>query len=336
MNIDKKKQDYVFASSRVRSVGRYLLTKEMADTMIESRTPEDALKILHEMAYEGVEELANVKDFEKILSKELENTFAFVGDIAPDKEEIAPLFYPYDYHNIKVLLKSEFLEGDFSQYLINIGTIDLDTLKENLRERNFVLFTDTMRKSVLNVIEVFARTRDPQVVDILLDKACFQEMLEKAESIGNEFLIDYVRLFIDIVNLKTFVRVRQIGKPWDFFHYAFMEGGRIGDKLFIAGYDEPFSNVGEKLVPYGLDRVMIEGGQALKETGRFTVFERLCENVIMEHAKKAKFFTFGLEPLVAHILAKEIEIRTVRIIMTGLLQGLSKESIRERMRDTYA
>ena len=335
MNIDKKKNDYVFASSRVRSVGRYLLTREMADAMIESRTAEDAMKIVYEMAYGDGEELSDVRDFEHVLEKELEDTFTFVKDIAPDKEEIAPLFYPYDYHNIKVLLKAEFLGGDYDRYLINIGTIELPVLKESLRERDFVHLTDIMRKSILNVIDVFARTQDPQMVDILLDKACFQEMLEKSFDIGNQFLTDYVKLYIDIVNLQTFVRVREMGKPWDFFNYAHIDGGRIGDKLFIALYDEPYVNVGEKLIPFGLEKVMIEGGHVLKETGRFTVFEKLCENAIMDHAKKAKAVTFGLEPLIAHLLVKEIEIRTVRIILTGLLQELSKDSIRERVRDTY-
>lgn len=335
LNIDKKKQDYVFASSRVRSVARYLMTKEMANAMIESRTPEDAMKIVYEMAYGGGEEISDVRDFELVLEKELEDTFALVQSVAPDKDELSPLFYPYDYHNIKVLLKAEFLGGDYSQYLMNIGSMDIKLMQEGLRERNFVLFTDTKRKAILEVIDVFARTKDPQLLDILLDKACFREMLEKAELIGNQFLIDYVKLYIDISNIKTFIRVREMGKPWDFFHHAYVEGGRIDDKIFISGYDETYSNVGEKLVPYGFEKILIDGGQALRETGRFTVFERICENMVMDHAKKAKHITFGLEPLLAHLLAKEIEIRTVRIIMTGLFQGLSKEAIKERVRDTY-
>lgn len=335
MNIDKKNNDYVFASSRVRSMERYQLTKDDAEMMSESRTPEDALKILYDLKYGEEEDTLDLRNFEDILSKELQKAFSFIIDIAPDKEEIYPLLYPYDYHNLKVLLKAEFLGSQFPEYLIDIGTISPENLEEYVRERDFVQTSDLMKNAVLESIDVFARTQDPQVIDVILDKACFKEMLEKAKLTDNEFLIGYVKLLIDITNLKTFVRVREMGKPWDFFNSIFVEGGKIQDKLFISGYDEAYESFGEKMIPYGLSKAMIEGGLALKETGRFTVLERLCDNALMDYVKDAKFVSFGLEPLLSYLIAKEIEIRTVRIIMTGLLQNLPKESITERVRDTY-
>ena len=50
-------------------------------------------------------------------------------------------------------------------------------------------------------------------------------MLKAAEEVENEFLIGYVRLLIDILNVITFVRLRQIKKPWTFFQKVFLEGG---------------------------------------------------------------------------------------------------------------
>ena len=71
-------------------------------------------------------------------------------------------------------------------------------------------------------------------------------------------------------------------------------------------------------------------------TGRVTVLEKLCDNFLMSYIAEAKYITYGIEPLVAHIAAKENEIRTVRIILAGKLAGIPTGQIRERVRDTYA
>ena len=335
MGIDQGKKDYVFASSRVRSVEKYLLSRDKAEAMIDSKTPEDAMKHLYDLGYGDGSEALPVGQFEALLAAETRKVYAFVSGIAPEREELFPFLYPYDYHNLKVLMKAELLDIDPRPFLMDVGTIPAAQMIVLVRERNFVGLTDKMRNALLEVIDVFARTGDPQLIDFIFDKACFAEMREAATTGGSQFIMDYVRLQIDIVNLKAFVRIRQMGKPWDFFSQVFIEGGRIQDKLFIGSYDEPYEQFAEKLIPYGLSLAMAEGGAMLRETGRFTALERLCDNRLVEYAKAAKQISFGIEPLAAYLIAKEAEIRTVRIIMTGLLQGLSREAMAERLRETY-
>ncbi|NLT47633.1 MAG: V-type ATP synthase subunit C [Clostridiales bacterium] len=335
MGIDQGKKDYVFASSRVRSVEKYLLSRDKAEAMIDSKTPEDAMKLLYDLGYGDGSETLPAGQFETLLAAEIKKVYSFVCGIAPDREELFPFLYPYDYHNLKVLMKAELLDTDPQPFLMDVGTIPAAQMTVLVRERNFVGLTDKMRNALLEVIDVFARTGDPQSIDFIFDKACFAEMRDAAAAGGSEFIMDYVRLQIDIINLKAFVRIRQMGKPWDFFSQVFIDGGRIQDKLFIGSYDEPYEQFAEKLIPYGLSIPMAEGGAMLRETGRFTALERLCDNRLVEYAKAAKQISFGIEPLAAYLIAKEAEIRTVRIIMTGLLQGLSKEAMAERVRETY-
>ena len=44
---------------------------------------------------------------------------------------------------------------------------------------------------------------------------------------------------------------------------------------------------------------------------------------------------FGIGPLAAYLIARENEIKTVRIILSGKLNELPEESIRERVREMY-
>jgi len=42
-----------------------------------------------------------------------------------------------------------------------------------------------------------------------------------------------------------------------------------------------------------------------------------------------------MEPMVAYIYARETEVKTVRIIMSGKINGIEADIIKERLRDAY-
>ena len=50
-----------------------------------------------------------------------------------------------------------------------------------VRERNFVGMTDNMKNAILEVVDLFSRTNDPQVIDFIFDKYCYKEMKESAD-----------------------------------------------------------------------------------------------------------------------------------------------------------
>ena len=64
-------------------------------------------------------------------------------------------------------------------------------------------------------------------------------------------------------------------------------------------------------------------------------FERWCDNQVIEAMKPQKHNPFSVGPLVAYALARENEIKTVRIILSGKRTGMPEASIRERVREMY-
>ena len=55
-------------------------------------------------------------------------------------------------------------------------------------------------------------SRDPQQADLLLDRSCYQEMERLAKALGSPFLLGYVRLSVDVANLRTAVRAPEWAK----------------------------------------------------------------------------------------------------------------------------
>ncbi len=72
---------------------------------------------------------------------------------------------------------------------------------------------------------------------------------------------------------------------------------------------------------------------ALRESP--SAFERYCDNKLMELIRPQKSNYFGIEPIAAYLLARENEIKTVRIILCGKRSGIDDGVIRERLRDMY-
>ena len=327
--------DYIYACARVRANEKNLLTHDQLNMMAESKTAEDAMKMLQDAQYGEGGEVQRPSAYERLLLQETERLYRLMKEVAPGEKSFRIFFYPFDYHNIKTLLKAEFLEVDGRGSLMEGGTIDPAAMAVLVKERNYTGMTPHMRKAVEESIDAHARTGDPQSIDLICDRECYADISLEAKKTGNLFVQGYVRLLIDTVNLKTFARARQIRQPWSFFASAFLPGGEISEKTFVAGYEEPLQQFAGRIGTSPLAQAAEEGAAGIRESGSFTVLEKLCDDALIKYIKDAKYISVGIEPLVAYIAAKQMEIKSVRIVMAGKLAGISSELLRERLRETY-
>ena len=75
------------------------------------------------------------------------------------------------------------------------------------------------------------------------------------------------------------------------------------------------------------------GGEALAKSD--SAFERWCDNRMIETISPQKYNAFTIGPVIAWVIARQNEIKTVRIILSGKQNGLPEDSIRERVRKMY-
>lgn len=327
---------YAYAVGKIRAVEKRLLDKARMERMIDAKSPEEALKVLLESGYKGnSDDYANAFEYESILRNEQIRVYKLLKSIAPEPEVFDLFLLGNDYHNIKVLLKAEFLGNEHDYMIIDTGTIPAAELKKKISERNFTGMSDIMRDAIEECIDVFNRTNDPQIIDIILDRACFHQMKEYAAASGYRFVSGLVQLMIDLTNIKIFLRARNTGRNWDFLQKILLPGGNIDNKVFIENLGDSLEGLIGFLKgkPYG--DICEEGIEAFKNTGSLAKFEKLADNYIMTHVKKAKYIALGIEPLIAYLWAKENEIKNARIIMVGKINNISSEVIRERLRETY-
>jgi len=332
----RKPEEYAFPCSLIRAYEKKILSVSDYDRLLDFKTVNQQVALLAEFGYGDGKELKNPRDFEKILREGQNDVYELVYSVAPEKEELELFSYPNDYHNLKVLLKAESLKIDPKPYLVENGKFQASEIEEMVRERNFTFMTDEMKQAFDLAQTIFLKGQDPQEIDIILDKACYKDMLKKAEETANQFIIGYVKLLIDILNVNSFVRLREAFKQSDFLQKIFLDGGNIDVKFFLASWDENYQQIGEKWAPFGMKEIFQVGAvSVLTSEGKYTEFEKLSDNLRMKYLKDAKYISFGVEPLVGYMLAKETEIRNLRMIFTGTVTEVPKEVTQERLRAPY-
>ncbi|WP_032120828.1 V-type ATP synthase subunit C [Clostridium amazonitimonense] len=321
---------------RLRVLETRLLDRAKIDRMIDSDSAEDALKVLQESEYSTL--MSNVKraeDYEVILSAELKRVYKMLYDMTPEDSVVDIMSLRYDYHNIKVLIKGKLLEKDFSYMLISVGTLDINKLKYALDNESYRDLNPIMRKAIEEALEDFSTSKNPQKIDIILDKYLFMHQLSLSKDIEDKFLEKYLKYLIDLTNIKTLLRVKKQQNTRDFLNNTIIEGGYVDRDRLNSLYNDSVENIAGKLAFTDYSEVLKAGIEAYSKTGSINLFEKLSENFIMNFMKKAKYISFGLEPLIAYIYAKENEIKLIRIIMVGKLNNIPSEVIRERLRDNY-
>lgn len=327
---------FAMSVSRLRAIETKLLDKTKIERMKDASSTEEVLRILGETYYAAaVSTVKKPEDYELFLSQELKNLYQLMYEITPDNKIIDLFSLRYDYHNIKVFLKGKFSGKDFDNMIIDVGTIPAAKLSNYIKNDDYRDINPLLRKAIEDVNRDYEETKDSQKIDLILDKYLYKDMLKRAEELSNEFLIKITKINIDLINIKTFFRVKKQRKGRDFLKEALLYGGRIDNDNFLNSLNDSADNFVNRLSYTDYYKIMRIGLEDYDKTENFTSFERLADDFLMDIMKDTKLVSFGVEPLIAYIIAKETEIKLLRIIIVGKQNNIPSEVIGERLRDSY-
>ncbi len=328
--------DYSYASARIRAKEPKLLGISHFDRMLEASSAEEAYKVLTEAEYGiGGASMTGIFAFEELLSEEMKKCYMLLTEITPHAEIIKAFQRRHDYFNIKVLLKSEFSGGVIPHILMDTGTIGIDMITRMIRERDYSEFTPLMTEAVSEVYDVFSRTQDPQAIDLILDRAASRQQVMDLNAIDSQYIRDIAEIVTDISNIKMFIRTRLLNKAWDFISKLLSGEGAIRQETFIKNCDKSIDSFIDEIQHGKYSKAVSKGWELYKSKKSLSGLEKLLDDYLMEYVQSAKMVTMGVEPLIAYLFAKEVEIRNVRIIMTGKINRLPVDLIRERLRLVY-
>ena len=330
------RMDYGQSVVTIRVLEKRLLTRNRLERMIEAETPEEVLKLLGETEYsQDMADIHGSQDYEIILKRETERVFSIVRNMIKNTGIVDVLSLKYDYHNLKVLLKSKITGKDFSSLLMQAGTIDASKFKVKFESQSNDLPQEIM-EAIDEVQKDFEENHNPQRIDIIVDKHYFRNLLRLAKEINVKVITDYVEGLIDFQNMITLFRVQKQKRDARFLETVIFEGGTISKSKIVASINDNIDTILNKFKKEKLGMYLAKGLETFNETKRLSELEKISDNYLMELNKESKYVVFGPEPLFTYLVAKEREINAVRMIMVSKINNISSDKIRERLRETYA
>ncbi len=319
-------KQYIYAVARIRSKELALFSKSDIEQLMSCTTEMECLRFLTDKGW-GID--GRHTSSEQMLVFEREKTWDLLKELVEDISVFNTFLYGNDYHNLKAAIKQVYrgIEAD-NLYMSNC-TLDPELIKKAVSEHDFSLLPEQMRAVAEEAYQIQLRTDDSQSCDIILDKAALDSIYASGKASKNELISQYVELKIAAANINIAIRSAKTNKDEEFLWRALSECESLDIKKLIECTLEGM----EAIYNYLATTVYFEGVPALMESSQ--AFERWCDNLIIEYIRPQKYNPFTLSPLAAYLLARENEIKTVRILLSGKRNDISDDIIRERLREMY-
>lgn len=331
-----KDTDYLHVSVRLRAVAhKTAVDNETLLKIVDSRSTDTAVKILEEKGLnlssavsagsDGV-----LKRLDSALTDELNKSYSLVTSIIGASELVTLLKVRYDFQNLKALIKAEMLGISPDSMLVDSGNISLPALKDGFRERDKRLLDGAVASVAEEAVSEASSTGDPQKIDLIADKACFEYIMSRSKKSGFDFLSEYFNAKADLTNIMIFIRCRRMGKDSNFFEYALLPySGAVKTERLKEYYGRPVEDFYDMLssTPY---RKVFEGFDS--ENISVSALESRIADHLNELVHKMNSVAFGPQVVVGFLLSKENEISNIRIALSAVASGMDSEKAKEKLR----
>ena len=262
--------------------------------------------------------------------EEDKKTWAFIRELVPDHMQIFDVFrLATDYHNLKAAVKESCIDGTHPGIYQEDGTLEAGVIETAVAESDYEVLPKSMRAVAQEAKETLLQTRDGQLCDAIIDRAALAAVREAGAKSGEPLLADYGELICATGDIKTAVRSAKNGKDRQFLAKALAPCRTLDTELLA---DAAAAGT-EAVLAYLEHTDYADAVDELKQS--VASFERWCDNRMMETIRPEIHNPFGIGPVAAYILARENEIRTVRIILAAKRNGLPDEMLSERVRVMY-
>jgi V/A-type H+/Na+-transporting ATPase subunit C len=314
--------NYTYALGVIRAREVKLLTDKRFEELLSTRDVEELMSVLHDTDYG--EFFRNIKkgEAEEALGEYKVALYDDLEKLIVNPEIIRILRAKYDFHNVKVLLKGKILEEDFTEKCSPLGSLPVSKISEIFKEEKYRELPEYLREAAEKGIDVYYSTdHNPQRLSFTVDSIMASKVTSYEK---NSFLNRYYKIWVDLTNLKIILRLLFLERYEDLIGFAILPGGNIKkEKITKANIESP-----DSLEDFYRGTIY---SSLLEFKDSFSILEREAEKLLVSYLNSVAFESIGVEPVVAYLLLKENEIRNLRIILIGKMNGVGEDLIEERL-----
>ena len=321
-------KDYIYEVARIRVKEASLLTRAQLKQLIALPDIRSELAQLADWGWGNPDEPLEA---ERMLAAESAKTWELIDELLRDDDSLSLLKLTRDYQNIKAAIKQIYTNTKLppERLYVSGGRIAAEEIRRAIREQDYEIFPEAMAAAAREAAELLAETGDGQLCDAVLDKAALTELIREGKEAKDPALQEYAALTAAQANVMIALRAAA--------------GGKSREEILNMLAPDGELNI------HTLAQAAMEGREAVADYLRFTQysslsdslmesmvsFERSCEDLLLSRMREQKSEVFTIGPLVAYVVVRQNEIKSVRMLLTEKQNHLPESVMRERLREMY-
>jgi len=323
---------YTFATAQVRVLQSMLLAPGLVSDMANADSFNLAAELLSSTEY-AMPSDAGASAVEEILIERRSGARKLFDSLIGVPEIVELFRARTDFANIRLALRRILTDRPLGTDYSDEGNVPADAVARAFENEDYSEFPDALGDAVeMAVLSYYSDKKIPGI-DIAVDAVEAAYNLDVAGRLGSEFLTSLAGVQIDLSNIRTMLRLHWSGSD---LRTAFISGGFLDVSLFLQGVDSPIEVIPELFAATAYSEV-VEGGAAyLKSHDSFLRLEALCEAHLLGFLRQTDYVTVGYQPIIAYLLQKELEIRTLRMVLTCKRNQIDVKVIRDRIPEVYS
>ena len=331
---------YLVETAQIRVLEMQMLSRTTFLDMANAENFEQAADLLASTEYALPPATAGSRqrfaEIENILRNRRTAVRELFADLMID-EPIVELFRTRDdFANMRLAVRRVLTERPLGSDYSNDGNVPPEQFAEVFEEENYDLFPDYMAEAVERAVLAYYKNRDPALreqkdirqIDYAIDSVQAEYNLRKARELKSIFLLGLFRIQIDLTNIRTMLRLKFTESEQ---RDVFLKGGYLGAERLKQGLGIGYEAMGPLFYVTPHHRIVEAGAGYMASDKSFLTVERQCEEYLTGFLKTTIQITAGPQPIIAFLLMKENEIRTVRLILTAKKNSLDTKLILDRI-----
>jgi len=310
----------LFATGVIRSREASLLTDDGVRQILTADERLSPAEILRGTVFGDYLDRHGSTDPAELIPHIRDDIFLFLRRHVTPPGAVRFLLLPYDYHNLKVLLKGKLLDVPAEEFLLSMGNIPPGEMTETFAAEEYGSLPRQMAGAVNEAAGAWYAHKDPRFLDTVPDRYMLLHLLDEAIVLASTWLEGYCRLYIDCSNLRILSRSSGIDRKI------------LEDYIMVP---EGFIEV-EELLDESVESICLRHGY-INIAAAFTVKEKAfavesaCTRRLREYLNEAQYAIGGIEPSMAFALTVEEDLRIIGTLMKARASGMDEKVMESRL-----
>ncbi len=321
---------YTFQTAQVRAIEMQMLTRATLLDMANAENFAQAADLLSATEYTLPSGGKSSTEIEEILLARRKALRQLFADLILDKPLVHLFKTRDDFANLRLALRRALTEKPVGTDYSDDGNAPPELFEKLFSEEadESVQLPDYMQQAADQATLAFYQNKDIRQIDYVIDSFQSQYNLKKAHQLKSVFLLGLFRIQIDLTNIRTMFRLKFTESEQ---RNVFFNGGFIVTERLLQALDLGYESMSPLFFVTPYYRLVEAGAAYLSSEKSFLKVEQQCDEFMTGFLKSTLQITAGPQPIIAYLLMKENEIRTVRLILTAKKNFLDTKLILDRI-----